>query len=64
LRDVRLILVQDGRERVLATVDADEEYSFSRRVRVPEGAAPGRAVVRAAGVGLDTQPSETIVVAP
>lgn len=64
LRDVRLVFVQDGSERVLGAVDSDEEYSFSGRVRVPEGAAPGRAFVRAEGGGLDLRPSEEIFIAP
>ena len=48
LRDVRLVFGQGLRRWELATVDADRRLSFEARVRVPEDAGPGRAVVRAA----------------
>ena len=48
LRDVRLVFGQGLRRWELATVDADRRLSFEARVRVPEDAGPGRAIVRAA----------------
>jgi len=48
LRDVLLVFGQGPRRWELATVDADRRLSFEARVRVPEEAGPGRAVVRAA----------------
>lgn len=48
LRDVRLVFVRGPRRWEPAGVDADRRLSFEARVRVPEDAGPGRAVVGAA----------------
>ncbi|MDP9480781.1 MAG: hypothetical protein M3R38_34815 [Actinomycetota bacterium] len=48
LQNIRLAFRQGSREWTLATVDADRQLSFDARLRVPEEAGPGRAVVRAA----------------
>lgn len=39
---------QDGQTWTLATVDADRNLTFDARLRIPAGAEPGRATVRAA----------------
>ncbi len=48
LRDVRLVFRQGPHQWELATVDADRRLSFDARLRVPDDAEPGRAVMRAA----------------
>lgn len=44
---VRITFMQDGKTWTLATVDADRNLAFGARLRVPAGAEPGRATVRA-----------------
>ncbi len=46
-QDVRIYFSQDGKTWRLATVDADRRLAFEVRLRIPEGAEPGRATVRA-----------------
>ena len=46
-QDVRIDFRQDGRIWKLATVDADRGLTFEARLRVPAGARPGQATVRA-----------------
>ncbi|NAZ80708.1 hypothetical protein GTR02_02600 [Kineococcus sp. R8] len=56
MRGVDLVLEQDGTTWTLGTADAaggDEGYAISWRVRVPAGAAPGPAVLRAATADED-----------
>jgi hypothetical protein len=43
MRDVRLVLRQDSREREVATVDADRRLSFDARLLVPADAESGPA---------------------
>lgn len=45
--DVRIDFRQDGKTWKLATVDADRRLSLGARLRVPAGAEPGQATVRA-----------------
>lgn len=46
-RDIRIVFRQDGKTWTLATVDADRRLAFDVRLRVPDGAEPGRAALRA-----------------
>jgi hypothetical protein len=46
-QDVRIAFRQDGKTWTLATVDADRNLTFDAGLRVPAGAEPGRATVRA-----------------
>ncbi len=46
-RGIRLDFRQGGRTWKLGTVDADRRLAFDARLRVPAGARPGRAAVRA-----------------
>lgn len=46
-RDVRIDFRQDGKTWKLATVDAARDLAFEARLRVPAGARPGQATVRA-----------------
>ncbi len=46
-------MIQDDREWVVATIDADEDYEFSARVTVPHDAAPGDAWLVARTDGPD-----------
>jgi hypothetical protein len=45
--DVRIDFRQDGKTWKLATVDADRSLTFGAKLRVPAGARPGWATVRA-----------------
>ncbi len=47
-RDIRIDFRQGERTWKLTTVDADRRHTFDARLRVPAGARPGRATVRAA----------------
>jgi len=47
LSDIRLVLRQGGREWELATVEADSDFSFEARVRLPDGAEAGRVALSA-----------------
>lgn len=46
-REVEILFRQDGRTWRLATLDADRDLSFEAGLRVPAGAEPGPAEVRA-----------------
>jgi hypothetical protein len=46
-QDVRIAFRQDGKTWTLATVDADRNLTIDAGLRVPAGAEPGRATVRA-----------------
>jgi hypothetical protein len=46
-QNIRIDFSQDGKTWRLATVAADRRLAFEVRPRVPEGAEPGRATVRA-----------------
>jgi hypothetical protein len=46
-RDVGIFFRQDGKTWKLATLDADHSLAFDARLRVPAGAEPGPAKVRA-----------------
>ena len=46
-KGIRIDFRQGGRTWRMASVDADRDLSFESRLRVPAGAGPGRAVVRA-----------------
>jgi hypothetical protein len=46
-RDVGIFFRQDGETWKLMTLDANRELAFDTRLRVPENAAPGRAILLA-----------------
>lgn len=46
-RGIEVYFLQDGETWKLATLDAGRNHAFNTRLRVPAGAGPGRATVRA-----------------
>src|SRR5215210_2091018 len=46
-RDVEIHFRQDGKIRKLATLEANRNLAFNARLRVPENARPGRAILSA-----------------
>ncbi len=46
-RNVRVVFVQGDQRWKLATVDANRNFAFDAKLKVPADAAPGRAVVSA-----------------
>lgn len=58
-RGIRIDFVQGTRTWALTTVDSDEDLAFDARLEVPDGAAPGRAVVRATSRNPSPGPAET-----
>ncbi len=51
MNDIEIVVVQGELEWVVATVDADDNYTFTTRVNVPRDATPGDAqmIAREAG---------------
>lgn len=58
VEDIEIALDQDGDQRILATVDAADDYRFEVQVTVPHDAVPGRArlFARAPGWDLSIEP--------
>lgn len=48
-RGVRITLVDNGSQTPLATLDSDRDGRISTDLTIPEGAAPGSALVRVDG---------------
>ncbi|MBI4729950.1 MAG: hypothetical protein HY775_10720 [Acidobacteria bacterium] len=61
-RGIRIEFVQGARSWHLRTVDADSEYRFDVRARVPRDAGPGTALVRASG--RNGTPTQEFIVLP